>query len=67
LAPESGKADLVVPIQSVYGLVGEIQLWRGEAALPAPGDRLLQNFATQGALAIERARLAQNQVQPEAL
>ena len=54
-----GRADLVLPIQAARGPVGEIQLWRGGTRLPPEDNRLLQNFATQAALALERARLAE--------
>ncbi len=57
----SEKPDIVVPILAAFGLAGEIRLWQGEIRLPSADDRLLQNFANQGALALERARLAQNQ------
>jgi two-component system sensor histidine kinase KdpD len=52
-----GKPDRTVPILAARGMTGEICLWRGELPLPPIDDRLLQNFATQGALALERARL----------
>ncbi|HZY43296.1 MAG TPA: hypothetical protein VFF70_00980, partial [Anaerolineae bacterium] len=52
-----GKPDRTVPIMAARGMTGEICLWRGEIPLPSIDNRLLQNFATQGALALERARL----------
>jgi two-component system sensor histidine kinase KdpD len=58
-----GKADLVLPILSADGLAGEIRLWQGEVSLPAADNRLMQNFSTQGSLALERARLVQLQTQ----
>ncbi len=54
-----GKPDRIVPILAARGMTGEICLWRGEIPLPSIDNRLLQNFATQGALALERARLIQ--------
>jgi K+-sensing histidine kinase KdpD len=42
--------------------MGEIGLWRGELPLPPEDNRLLQNLATQGALALERARLVEAEV-----
>ena len=60
-----GKPDLVLPIEAFSGLLGEIRLWQGEARLPKVSDRLLQNFAKQGGLSLERARLAQNQLHPQ--
>jgi two-component system sensor histidine kinase KdpD len=52
-------ADMTVAIRSARGVLGEIRLWQ---AGPPPGPaarRLLQTFASQGALALERARLVQ--------
>ena len=60
-----GKPDLVLPIESGSKLVGEIRLWQGEVRLPKASDRLPQNFSKQAGLALERARLAQNQLHPQ--
>jgi two-component system sensor histidine kinase KdpD len=60
-----GKPDLILPIESFSGLLGEMRLWQGEVRLPKASDRLLQNFAKQGGLALERARLAQYQIHPQ--
>ena len=51
--------EWVVPIQVARGVLGEIRLWRAEPAISSGEKRLLQTFASQGALALERARLAQ--------
>jgi len=48
--------DRVVPIMAARGLVGEICIWGEQAPLPPVENRLLQNFAAQGALAFERVR-----------
>ena len=48
-----------VPIESARGRLGEIRLWRASPAFPSNEKRLLQTFASQGALALERAQLAQ--------
>ena len=53
-----GKPDRLLPILNAWGLVGEIQIWRGEyAELPSAEGELLQNFAGQTARALERASL----------
>ena len=53
------KPDLMLPIMGISapGLIGEIHLWRGHGWLPPEDGRLLRNFATQVALALERAQL----------
>lgn len=51
--------EWVLPIQVARGVLGEIRLWRASPVLTSSEKRLLQTFASQGALALERARLAQ--------
>ncbi len=51
--------ELAVPIQAVKGNLGEIRLWRSAPAISSPEKRLVSTFASQGALALERATLAQ--------
>ncbi len=52
---KKGQPDRVLPILNAWGLVGEIQIWRGEFAdLPTEDNHLLQNFASQAARAFER-------------
>src|SRR5215207_1760284 len=51
--------ECVIPIGVARGVLGEIRLWRAAPALTSSEKRLLQTFASQGALALERARLAQ--------
>jgi K+-sensing histidine kinase KdpD len=49
------RPDRVLPIVNSWGLVGEIQIWRGlYSELPAVEGRLFQNFALQAARAFER-------------
>jgi K+-sensing histidine kinase KdpD len=52
-----GQPDRTIPIENVWGLVGEIQIWRGVYVdLPAEDSRILRNFAWQAAEALERTR-----------
>jgi K+-sensing histidine kinase KdpD len=52
-----GRPDRVLPILNAWGLVGEIQIWRGEFAdLPIEDSHLLQNFASQATRAFERTQ-----------
>ena len=52
-----GRPDRVIPLLNAWGLVGEIQIWRGAfAELPSEDSHLLQNFASQAARAFERTQ-----------
>ena len=51
--------ELIAPIQAARGVLGEIRLWRTVPAISSSEKRLLQTFASQGALALERAWLIQ--------
>jgi two-component system sensor histidine kinase KdpD len=53
------KPVLIAPLQSGRGLLGEIRIWRAQAPLNIPEERLTQTFASQSVLALERARLTQ--------
>ena len=57
--PPVRRPELTIPIESPRGVIGEIRLWRNVPAISSGERRLLQTFASQGALALERARLAQ--------
>ncbi|MFT3894367.1 MAG: DUF4118 domain-containing protein [Anaerolineales bacterium] len=59
--------ELIVPINSARGLLGEIQLWRSEPAFAPREKRLIQTLASQGALALERAWLAQAESRAQVL
>jgi K+-sensing histidine kinase KdpD len=50
-----GRPDRLLPIVNSWGLVGEIQIWRGlYLELPPEEGRLFQNFELQTARAFER-------------
>lgn len=51
--------ELAIPIETARGAFGEIRLWRAEPAIMSREKRLFQIFASQGALALERAWLTQ--------
>lgn len=57
-APDS-LPNRVFPLQNDRGKLGEIQLWLDRSELSDTDERLLRAFAGQGALALERALLAQ--------
>jgi K+-sensing histidine kinase KdpD len=50
------KPDQILPMLAPHRLIGEIRLWQGHTPLPPANGILLQNFAEQGALAIERTQ-----------
>ncbi len=53
-----GRPDCVIPILNAWGLIGEIQIWKGEfTELPAADSRLFQNFGAQTGRALERTQL----------
>lgn len=58
-SPPTRAPEWIVPIQAARGVLGEIRLWRAGPAISSGERRLLQTFASQGALALERARLAE--------
>lgn len=51
--------DILSPLQSARGFLGEIKVWREASTLTAAEERLLHTFASQGVLALERVRLSQ--------
>jgi K+-sensing histidine kinase KdpD len=54
---QKGRPDRILPILNAWGLVGEIQIWRGEYAdLPTEDSHIFQNFASQTARAFERTQ-----------
>ena len=72
LAPESALPSSThplhrFPLQTARGLQGELRLWRDQAPLTPAEDRLLRTFATQGAVALERARLVETETRAKVL
>ena len=58
--------DIVIPINAVSRLLGELHLWR-EVPLEISEKRMLGTFATQTALALERALLLQAETRAQVL
>ena len=58
-SPPSRPPELVIPIEGARGSLGKIRLWRAAPPISTREKRLFQTFASQGALALERAWLAQ--------
>jgi two-component system sensor histidine kinase KdpD len=57
--PPTRPPELIIPIEAARGVLGEIRLWKADPAISPRERRLFQTFASQGALALERAWLAQ--------
>lgn len=57
-AAASPPATCITPLFTPRGLLGELHLWRQGKPLNQNEDRLLRTFASQGALALESALLA---------
>jgi two-component system sensor histidine kinase KdpD len=53
-----GPPTIIAPLLTARGLQGEIRVWLDRVALTPAEDRLLKTLTTQGALALERSRLA---------
>ena len=54
---ETTRPNRILPILNAWGLVGEIQIWRGEYSdLPAEDSSLLQGIVLQTARAFERTQ-----------
>lgn len=65
--PPSRLPELTIPIEAARGVLGEIRLWRSEPVITSQEKRLFQTFASQGALALERAWLAQAESRAQVL
>ena len=59
--------ELTVPIRAARSMLGEILLWRISPVISPGETRLIQTFASQAALALERARLAQSESRAKVL
>lgn len=55
---EAGAPTMLASLQGSQRLLGEIRLWRPGRPFSPAEERLLHTFASQGVLALERARLA---------
>jgi len=65
--PPTRPSELIVPIEAARGVLGEIRLWRAAPAISSSEKQLFQTFASQGALALERAWLAQAESRAQVL
>jgi len=61
------KPDLVAGLASVRGQSGKVHVWRQKVPLSESEKKLLSTFTSQGALALERAGLMQNENRAQVL
>ncbi len=55
------RPDQAFPLASARGQLGRVNIWRGNRPFSESERKLLTTFIGQGALALERARLVQNE------
>jgi len=67
ITPPTRSPEVIVPIQAAREVLGEIRLWKAAPEILSGEKRLLQTFASQGALALERARLVQAESRAQVL
>ena len=66
-AAVESKPSFVVPLQAARGLLGEIRMGRAQPSLSGSERRMLQTFASQSTLALERAWLTQAETRARVL
>jgi two-component system sensor histidine kinase KdpD len=55
----NGNPDCILPILNRWGLVGEVQIWRGDLDLPSGESRIFRNFTSQIGQALERVQFVE--------
>jgi len=63
----AGKPDVSIPLETVRAFLGEIRVWLHGPPVTAGEERLLQAFAAQGTLALERTALAHTETRAKVL
>jgi two-component system, OmpR family, sensor histidine kinase KdpD len=67
-APLTGeKPSLAAPLVTARGKLGEILIWRDREGSEPSEERILRTFASQSALAIERAALVESETRAKVL
>jgi two-component system, OmpR family, sensor histidine kinase KdpD len=59
ITPRLERPDLLVPLETPRGMIGEIRIWRVKPEFNSTEQRLLQTFSSQACLALERTHLTQ--------
>jgi two-component system sensor histidine kinase KdpD len=65
-SPERAPERLLT-LKTARGRFGELRLWRAEGGIQPSEERLLQTFASQGAMALERAWLSETETRAKVL
>jgi two-component system sensor histidine kinase KdpD len=61
------KPERLLTLKTARGQFGELRLWRDGRPIQPSEERLLQTFASQGAMSLERAWLAQTETRAKVL
>ena len=65
--PPNRPPELIIPIETARGVHGEIRLWRATPAVSSNERMLFQTFASQSAIALDRALLAKAESRAQVL
>lgn len=65
--PAPRQPERIAPLETARGRLGEIRLWRLEPLAQPVEERMLRIFASQGAMALERAWLGQAETRARVL
>jgi two-component system sensor histidine kinase KdpD len=65
--PPNRPPELIIPIETARGVLGEIRLWRATPAVSSNERMLFQTFASQSAIALDRALLAKAESRAQVL
>lgn len=59
--------DLIMPLKTARGSLGMIKFWQSGAGSDEAQERMMRTFASQAALAVERANLAESETRAKVL
>jgi two-component system, OmpR family, sensor histidine kinase KdpD len=67
IPPPAEKPSLAAPLVTARGKLGDILIWRDREGSEPSEERILRTFASQSALAIERAALVESETRAKVL
>ena len=65
--PPDRPPELVVPVETARGVIGDFRIWRAMPAISSNEKMLFQTFASQSAVALDRAWLAKAESRAQVL